>query len=362
VMPKRLRFNNKAASLLRIAERYKENKDKKWHVIYFANHVMNIKEYIIPFLMNQGIPEECIAVSHSKNKNEFNEIISNNGSKVEDGLAKDGIIPDDIKIFITTSKNKEGININNKDCVWDVFIESHWKDEIQQMWGRIRNNLDEVTIIYNARQHISYDIEGDYDYHYAKVQNEDASKALDKWSEYNKYPLKRRFTHQESKNKIEKLYDDRYPYLRYSTIYDKFKKYKGKIRGVKSLRNSVLYFKKFIRLCEQGYRPNKPFGIDVEYEYANPVNTVEMLERYFQDNGFCEGSLITKRERDKLLKYINDVLLPNMGLNKKYKQCSFALHNFGYSLKETAHNTSNPLYGCSILIKYEKKKDDNGGT
>ena len=41
---------------------------------------------------------------------------------------KTGRLPDDVDLFITTSKNKEGINIKNEDIedIKTMFIESHF--------------------------------------------------------------------------------------------------------------------------------------------------------------------------------------------------------------------------------------------
>lgn len=62
-----------------------------------------------------------------------------NQVKVEKYLKMEEDIPDDIKVFVTTSRNKEGINIFNDEYEWHIVIESHWDEEIQQMWGRVRS-------------------------------------------------------------------------------------------------------------------------------------------------------------------------------------------------------------------------------
>lgn len=62
-----------------------------------------------------------------------------NQVKVEKYLKMEEDIPDDIKVFVTTSRNKEGIYIFNDEYEWHIVIESHWDEEIQQMWGRVRS-------------------------------------------------------------------------------------------------------------------------------------------------------------------------------------------------------------------------------
>jgi len=119
VQPSKLFFATKDATLNRITAEYKIDPQSKCHTIYFATRTKSIKEDIVPYLIENGIPEENIAVSFSNTDAEdsFSEILLQNKARVEDYLKTNEDIPDDIKVFITTSRNKEGINIYNKDYI-----------------------------------------------------------------------------------------------------------------------------------------------------------------------------------------------------------------------------------------------------
>lgn len=60
-------------------------------------------------------------------------------------------LPDDIQLFVSTSRNKEGINIENKDIRF-MFVESHFSADIIQMAGRIRAGVEQLYIICDAKQ------------------------------------------------------------------------------------------------------------------------------------------------------------------------------------------------------------------
>lgn len=71
---------------------------------------------------------------------------------VQDHLEKFSRIREDIALFVTTSKNKEGININDED-IRHVYIESHSMTDICQMAGRLRHGAENVYIILDSQGH-----------------------------------------------------------------------------------------------------------------------------------------------------------------------------------------------------------------
>ena len=68
-------------------------------------------------------------------------------------------IPDDIRLFITTSKNKEGINILNTDIGY-VVSEAIDKSSLVQMAGRIRHGLFRLIVLYDVEQNATEDLLG----------------------------------------------------------------------------------------------------------------------------------------------------------------------------------------------------------
>jgi hypothetical protein len=70
---------------------------------------------------------------------------------LEKELAESSLLAEDIYFFVTTSRNKEGININNKDIKY-MFVETHLMYDVVQMAGRVRCGVEKLYIISNAEQ------------------------------------------------------------------------------------------------------------------------------------------------------------------------------------------------------------------
>lgn len=66
-------------------------------------------------------------------------------------LKDEETLPSDIKLFIATTKCKEGINIMDKD-IKIMLSENHYYIDLIQMAGRVRNGLNTLYVIYDARQ------------------------------------------------------------------------------------------------------------------------------------------------------------------------------------------------------------------
>lgn len=74
-------------------------------------------------------------------------------SQTEQFIAENRQLPSKILGFSSTAKNKEGINIENDD-ISAMFVESHERDEIIQMVGRVRNPVEILYIVMDSVQHI----------------------------------------------------------------------------------------------------------------------------------------------------------------------------------------------------------------
>ena len=74
----------------------------------------------------------------------------------ENKLAVEEVIRKGIQLFVTTSKNKEGININNED-IHHVYIEEHSLTDIRQMAGRLRCGADHAYVIVDSQGHNTYE-------------------------------------------------------------------------------------------------------------------------------------------------------------------------------------------------------------
>lgn len=132
--------------------------------IYFMNHVI----FPEPFCKGTSIPpddvvmsfsdekrrkslEECAKIPVGKRTKEEQKFakIYENMVEVENRLSGNGLIPPQFKLLLTTSRNKEGINIKSED-INDVFVESHNMSDIIQMAGRVRHGAENLYIIVNS--------------------------------------------------------------------------------------------------------------------------------------------------------------------------------------------------------------------
>lgn len=130
--------------------------------VAFFNHIQDMFTLIgeaDPSLHNN------IAVSFSDAKKrqalaESNEALHHRMTHAEEHLANHQKLPTDIKAFLTTAKNKEGINIKNKDF-HVMFVEAHNEVDVIQMVGRLRNPIETLYIIVDSAPH--HDMESRYE-------------------------------------------------------------------------------------------------------------------------------------------------------------------------------------------------------
>lgn len=109
---------------------------------------------------------------------EFDKVIMEN---TENSLKETGLLPENVQLFFTTSRNKEGINIENKDIKF-MIIETHNQIDIVQMAGRVRNGIKYVFIINDSEGYEDTEYEklafftkskiSNFDKHYLGVANE----------------------------------------------------------------------------------------------------------------------------------------------------------------------------------------------
>jgi len=358
ILPHKLTFKTKDKALEELVFLYNSYKGKKWQAIYFATRTKNIKSEIIPYLIANGIPEEEIAVSFSNEdaREDFSETILNNKERTENHLALHEDLPKDIRIFISTSRNKEGINIENEFYSRDIIIESQWIDEIKQMWGRVRTHSPETTIIHNANQHARINLNLDFDYRFDLDNLELIQEYFDNWCGNNGIMRGNRFLNKKSCNKIEQLHEKRFPYIRYSPVDDKLILYAGKIAGEKDFYNSIDIFQDYVvDLIAEKYDniqiDSNPFGFDIPTDIINPPTKLQLFESYIKEKGYLDNPM-SPADQDDLLYFISKKLHVRQERTlKAYTRLGSAVKKLGYTTEECTKHTDNPLYGYYYLKK-----------
>lgn len=117
-------------------------------VIYFANHIKTILEFyaelsaelqaVTAFSFTQT---ERLDDSDPAQKNLLDRM-----KATEKEISEKQMLPENVKLLLTTSKNKEGINIWNED-IKAVYVENHAEVDIIQMAGRARKGVKCLYVV-----------------------------------------------------------------------------------------------------------------------------------------------------------------------------------------------------------------------
>lgn len=123
--------------------------------VYFTNHTPSLSA----FCKDTSINPDVVAVSFSDKEKRATlakeePTAFERMERVEDAIATHNRIPDDIRLWLTTSRNNEGINILNED-IDHLYVESHIQSNIIQIAGRIRKGVNHMYIIVDSQDHHS---------------------------------------------------------------------------------------------------------------------------------------------------------------------------------------------------------------
>ena len=120
-------------------------------VIYFTNRILPTESAAREkFSLSDGI-NIGLSFSSDKKKKQLPHEERKRMKELDESLSQSSRIPDNVQFFVTTSRNKEGINIHNED-IKNMFVETHLMYDAVQMAGRVRGGLDTLYIISDADQ------------------------------------------------------------------------------------------------------------------------------------------------------------------------------------------------------------------
>lgn len=313
----------------------KLNKGKR--IIYFATRTDSMRD-LISALNEKGIPNDDIGISYSKDpkKDEkFPAELVEKMKRIKDALSEQEEVPSDVKILISTSKNKEGININNAD-IKDMVVESHQRDEVRQMAGRVRNGLDYLVIDKDAPQHWSNGsaLLFAVDRKCLASVNE---AVLGFWESE-----KRRGMTVRRRDDISAV-EAQFRYLRFDFFEEKFRVYTGRHRGDKLAAGSEGNFQANVEDWAESIYTGDYYGYDqlkawfpsadiINYEARTLRGAVGEL---FEEKDVL-GRVITKAERDILAEEIRELVKfckqEDTHLRSDFSSLKPALTQLGYDL------------------------------
>lgn len=206
-------------------------------IIYFANSITRM-EQLAKNLIDIGMNETDIGIAYSGDeRRNFPKSLLDGKKLIRDSLVEQEKLPPEIKVLLTTSQNKEGININNDD-IKIMISESCEKSSLIQMAGRVRKGLDVLVVLFDAKQHEPRTTleEIELDNYCVKSINE-------YWDYYNgAFP---------DQAQIINLIENKFPSVRYNYLNKKFKFYKERERGFETIgkdRESIQYW---VSICRK---------------------------------------------------------------------------------------------------------------
>jgi len=165
-----------------VIKQIKKTKEKDEKIIYMANSAKNISDELYEEIQKKceiGRREISLCMSDSRAEELLKSDSPSEYKRMKETyeyIVNESMIPLNIKLLLTTSRLKEGINIKNKN-IKEIYCESHLSADILQFAGRVREGVDTLYIIDDVRQN-NYNLVSDLDYQFCK------SKGLTACNEY----------------------------------------------------------------------------------------------------------------------------------------------------------------------------------
>lgn len=337
--------------------------EKGQRTIYFANSIRRIAE-IVASLKMLGIPESDIGVSYSDEErdNLFSDFLVKRNAEINESLALEEHVPTEVKIFLSTTKNKEGINIMDED-IKTIFAESHQRSELIQMAGRVRKGLEELCVVFNAPEHESSTTP------FIAALSKNCLEGVRKtFSDYQDRCKNRNrpFNAQAKIAHIEKIF----PCIRYDPLTEDFYEYKGRRHGESQkyadstdLHTYLDYLDWPIsdewcgctgrEMLEQWF----PYSKTEVYELARPIQDFakEELRAFLQEHNLLNTTFYSDSQpliAEKILRLIALYGTKNIGVAADFKSLRPALKKFDLSFESVGKHGA----GMAQITELGEKK------
>lgn len=309
-------------------------------LIYFANSIGQIAR-CVKELQKHNIPEADIGITFNEsNKDErFPKSLIEKRTRIQTALEETELVPDDVKILFSTIKNKEGININNKD-ITTMYAESHQAAALTQMVGRVRNGLSDLYIIFNAADHpiLSNRYQEELELKCVNAANE----TLENYSCLPAAP-----TETPHKIKVISTAEKIFYFVRFNYLTDKFEYYPGRQLCVQQQQADAMELDDIVNCWEdycledgflcgcEKFREWFPYSKIYCYIRHDTSSIIEKIRDFLVTEGYV-GSVLNKNDRDILIRRLNSRLYlfeKNMlPCACPIKQLGKALPHFGYQV------------------------------
>lgn len=327
----------------------KNNWNRDQRVIYFTNSTTRILE-CVKLLTDMGIPEDDIGISYNPSEKDASfsaELIERRGV-IEKSLREQECVPQNVKILLTTVKNREGINILDDD-IKIMYAESHHAAELTQMAGRVRNGLDKLYILYDAAEHATNTNRYNERLEYRCVEsaNQTYSDYIHYFSDiYKPFP----------KEEIIKTIEAKFQMIRYNPFSEKFEYFKGRQQCFRQQREDSQELRDIVDTWDVPYLcDGYALGCEVFHSWfphskiwvmykQDKKDVVDAVSKYLTQNGYHDKK-IKKKQYDELKADLNRILKT---FDSEVIPCAYpikslgrALPYFGYSVTPFGKNGAN---------------------
>lgn len=318
--------------------------------VYFANHIAKLFSLHEDFTPAE---QKHIALSFSnKDRLDFSKpehtAIAQQMYTTQERIAKEQQLPDNIQLFITTSRNKEGINLLNRD-VKVMYVEAHSEVDIIQMAGRIRYGLDILYIITDSPAHPDTENQWEYDFTiYEKLEN-CANDFLHKLCAQKEIHLdvkdnedtffRKNISNYPVLSEFIEYIHTKYPYLRFNYLKDKFEIYKNR-------KISKKYYQDQEHLFSIAKKSEKELEALVKTWYPNAKVSFIDIKRQKITDFLTEKQFINTPLDQSQLVCIREFLISVVG--KTFSSLNPVLKPYGFCVVKASGNRAS--------VNYDKKK------
>lgn len=260
----------------------------------------------------------------------------------EKHLAQYQTLPAGIHAFLTTSRNKEGVNIKNEDFR-TMFVETHDDIDIIQMTGRLRNPIETLYIITDSKPHPNLEDTNEQPFCKSETVLNAVNVYFQKLCQSNNIDLTdpegwHPVIHSvEPLGKFIDFIHNKFLYIRYDYFTDKFVYYqeredsKAYYAEQQSLFQQASYSSARLIALTQRWFPNVSCVVSVKCK----GDVAEEIRKYLTANSWLDGKRnIHDVERTEILEQINKITGGN------YKTLAPALKDWGYLLNTNGKKKS----------------------
>ena len=347
-----------------IAENIADELKEGSRIIYFANSITRM-ETLVDSLIKLGVEEDSIGIAYSgMERRKFPNSLLERKEFIRQHLLNEEKLPQEIKIFLTTNQNKEGVNIKDNDINL-MFSESCERSALIQMAGRVRKGVEIFAILYDAEQHAPVTTETEM-----LVDRYCVDSVREFWKNNPKTNLPMAI----------KIIEGKFSNIRYSFFKNNFFYYSGRKHGIQQATKDARFLQKCVDewdwpplVDNDGSGRMKGQG-EICFERWFPYSDVtlgrlivtkqqgQMDELGERVRGFIETSaywerIISREEKDKFISDLNSALstwqydYTMLGIPYPVKQYNRFLNKFGYQLIEASGKQKGNNYRLTRLLQ-----------